>query len=157
MKVEIVNPFISATIKVFENFGNKHINRGTLSLVQSPVSGKDINTIIGVTGDICGQVIYCMATPVSHKVASMMLMELPIEEFDYLAQSAINELGNIITGNAASELFKNGYFCQISPPSIISGGSISISIKDLQIINVPLITDFGEITVYLALREGKSS
>ncbi len=155
MKVEIVNPFISASVKVLETYGNKSVAKGTLSLVKSPVSGKDINTVIGVTGDVTGQVIYCMSNDTARNISSSMLMNLPIDDFDYLAQSAINELGNIITGNAATDLFKNGYFCKITPPSLIIGQDITVSVKDLQIINVPLTTDFGDITVYVALREEK--
>jgi chemotaxis protein CheX len=156
MKVEIVNPFISASVKILEIHGNKNITKGTLSLVKSPVPGKDINTVIGVTGDVSGQVIYCMSSETAKQIASLMLMNLPIDDFDYLAQSAINELGNIITGNAATDLFKNGYFCKITPPSLIIGDSISVSIKDLQIISVPLATDFGDLLIYVALREEKA-
>jgi len=157
MRVEIVNPFISASVKVLEIHGNKSVNKGTLSLVKSPVPGKDINTVIGVTGDVSGQVIYCMSTETARNISSKMLLNLPIEDFDFLAQSAINELGNIITGNAATDLFKNGFFCKITPPSLIIGESITVSVKDLQIINVPLYTDFGEITIYVALKEDKAS
>lgn len=153
MKVEFINPFVSAAFNVLEKVGKTKVNKGTLSLATSPIAGMDVNTVIGVTGDILGQVIYTMTTETAQKLASIMLMGLPIGDFDEIAKSAISELGNIITGNAATELGNAGYCCNITPPSLFMGKEVSVSIKDLQILVIPVLTDFGEINIYVALRE----
>lgn len=153
MKVEFVNPFVSAAFMVLEKVGKTKVSKGTLSLATSPIAGMDVNTVIGVTGDILGQVIYSMSTDTAQKLASVMLMGLPIVDFDEIAKSAISELGNIITGNAATELGNNGFCCNITPPSLFMGKEVKVSIKDLQILVIPVITDFGDINIYVALKE----
>lgn len=155
MKVEFVNPFVSAAFMVLEKVGKTKVTKGTLSLASSPLAGMDVNTVIGVTGDILGQVIYSMSTDTAQKIASVMLMGLPISDFDEIAKSAISELGNIITGNAATELGNNGYCCNITPPSLFMGKEVKVSIKDLQILLIPVTTDFGDIHIYVALKEAE--
>lgn len=153
MKVEFVNPFVSAAFMVLEKVGKTKVGKGALSLATSPISGMDVNTVIGVTGDILGQVIYSMTTDTAQKMASVMLMGLPIVDFDEIAKSAISELGNIITGNAATELGNNGFCCNITPPSLFMGKEVKVSIKDLQILVIPVKTDLGDINIYVALKE----
>lgn len=153
MKVEFINPFVSAAFMVLEKVGKTKVSKGALSLAASPIAGMDVNTVIGVTGDILGQVIFSMSTDTAQKLASVMLMGLPISDFDEIAKSAISELGNIITGNAATELGNNGFCCNITPPSLFMGKEVKVSIKDLQILVIPVTTDLGEIQIYVALRE----
>jgi chemotaxis protein CheX len=155
MKVEFINPFVSAAFMVLEKLGKTKVSKGTLSLAPSPIAGMDVNTVIGVTGDISGQVIYSMSTDTAQKLASVMLMGLPISDFDEIAKSAISELGNIITGNAATELGNNGFCCNITPPSLFMGKEVKVSIKDLQILLIPVTTDLGEIDIYVALKEAE--
>ena len=156
MKVEFVNPFVSAAFTVLEKIGKTKVTKGNLSLASSPISGMDVNTVIGVTGDILGQVIYSMSTDTAQKLSSVMLMGLPIGDFDEIAKSAISELGNIITGNAATELGNNGFCCNITPPSLFMGKEVKVSIKDLQILLIPVTTDLGDIHIYVALKEAEN-
>lgn len=153
MKVEFINPFISAAYLVLENMGNSKAEKGKLAMVSSPIEGSEVNTVIGVTGDIKGQVLYSMTEETAMKLASSMMMGMPVTEFDELCKSAISELGNMITGNAASELCNSGFNCTITPPSLFMGNNVIISIKDVQILVIPLETDFGELTIYVALTD----
>ena len=61
-----------------EKLGKTKVSKGTLSLASSPIAGMDVNTVIGVTGDILGQVIFSMSTDTAQKLASVMLMGLPL-------------------------------------------------------------------------------
>ncbi|HOP74153.1 MAG TPA: chemotaxis protein CheX [Bacillota bacterium] len=153
MKVEFINPFVSAASMVLERLGNQNTEKGKLSLKASPIQGNDVNTIIGVTGDVRGQVLYSMNLDTAMKVAASMMMGMPVTEFDELCKSAVNELGNMITGNAASELSCNGFNCTITPPTLIMGKEVVISIKNIQVLVIPLLTDFGEIDINVALSD----
>jgi chemotaxis protein CheX len=153
MKVEFINPFISAAYLVLENIGNKKTDKGKLAVKSSPISGSEVNSLIGVTGDVKGQVLYSMSEQTAKNLASMMLMGMPVVEFDELCKSAISEVGNMITGNAASELSNDGINCNITPPSLVMGSNVMISFKDAQILVIPLTTDFGAITIHVALTD----
>jgi chemotaxis protein CheX len=153
MKVEFINPFVAAAFTVLENMGNLKVKKGKLSVKASPIAGSEVNAVIGVTGDVKGQVLYSMTEETAKRLASTMMMGMPVTEFDELSKSAISELGNMITGNAASELGNSGLNCNITPPSLFMGENVRVSIKDTQILVIPLETDFGEFTIYVALAE----
>jgi chemotaxis protein CheX len=77
----------------------------------------------------------------------------PFAEFDNLAQSGIGELANVITGHASKRLSEAGYEAKISPPTLILGKGTIISTLDFDRVQVPIITEMGEIQIHLALRE----
>lgn len=153
MRAELINPFLGASFKVLKSLGNENIKKGELGLASSPVKGDEVNSTVGVTGDLLGQVIFCMSQQTASQVASTMLLGLPITTFDELAKSAICEFSNIVTGNAVTELGDKGLFCNLTPPTLFVGKDVLLSTKDLGFLVIPLETGFGDIKVYIALRE----
>lgn len=157
MNADIINPFVVAAFDFIEQHQKATADKGKLSLLHSPVNGNDVNVVIGLTGSIRGQVVYCMSTATAQEIASNMLIGLPIDELDEIAKSAIGEMGNIITGQATCVLASNGLSCSISPPSLVIGKEIQISFKELSIIAIPICSNFGEITMMLAVEEADPS
>jgi chemotaxis protein CheX len=151
MKAEFVNPFASAVLMVFQKEFGMNVMRDSLALQQGPLRGADVNTIIGVTGQLEGQVIYTFEERVALRIASALMGEA-VEELDELAKSAVAELGNIITGNAAIGLSENGYNCILTPPTLLTGKELIVT-TFTPVLNVPFSTDFGSVTVHVALRE----
>lgn len=151
MKVEFVNPFASAVLMVFQKEFGMNVMRDSLALQQGPLTGADVNTIIGVTGQLEGQVIYTFEEPVALRIASALMGE-PLEELGELAKSAVAELGNIITGNAAIGLSENGFNCILTPPTLLTGKELIVT-TFTPVLNIPFSTDFGMVTVHVALRE----
>lgn len=154
MNAEIINPFVAAAFTFFEKEYKTKITQGSLSPVQSPFPGKDVNVVIGLSGSLRGQVIFCLSLETARQIASLMLYGygMPVDDFDEIAKSAISEMGNIIAGNAATSLNQAGLSCIITPPSLLLGQEISFSFKDLQILVVPLNMDVGEITILVAIK-----
>ena len=151
MKAEFVNPFASAVVMVFQKEFGMNVMRDSLALQQGPLRGADVNTIIGVTGQLEGQVIYTFDERVALRIASALMGEA-VEELDELAKSAVAELGNIITGNAAIGLSENGYNCILTPPTLLTGKELIVT-TFTPVLNIPFSTDFGSVTAHVALRE----
>lgn len=151
MKAEFVNPFASAMVMVFQKEFGMNVMRDSLALQQGPLRGADVNTIIGVTGQLEGQVIYTFEERVALRIASALMGEV-VEDLDELAKSAVAELGNIITGNAAIGLSENGYNCILTPPTLLTGKELIVT-TFTPVLNIPFSTDFGSVTVHVALRE----
>jgi chemotaxis protein CheX len=80
-----------------------------------------------------------------------------LDKFDFLAQSGIAELGNVITGRASMKLAEAGYESTISPPALILGKGASISTLEFMRLVVPLLTLAGKVMIHLALRPGKNA
>ena len=71
---------------------------------------------------------------------------------DELALSAIGEIGNMITGNAAARLAQLGYTCNISPPVIINPASSRFTSFVPQIL-VKFTSPLGGLAVRIGLTE----
>ena len=67
--------------------------------------------------------------------------------------SALGEIANIITGNAATHLAAAGYTCAISPPVIIEpAGSRFTTVGGSQIL-VTFGSDIGKLSIHISLSE----
>lgn len=153
MKVEVIGPFAEQAAMVLEKELGAKPRRGDLSLKPSPFPASDLNVIIGVTGDIEGQVVYSMSLSTAQWIASTMMgMEADIS--DEIARSAINELGNMVTGRAMTALSRNGYSAIITPPSLFVGKDMIVTTV-MPILGIPLLFDDGRIDINVALREKK--
>ncbi|MDA1282922.1 MAG: chemotaxis protein CheX [Chloroflexi bacterium] len=112
----------------------------------------DITAIIGVSGKSQGNVLYGFSDEVSSEVVKRMIGE-DMDARDPMALSALGEIANVITGNAATELAANGYTCDISPPVIIEPrGSTLTSTVPKQIL-VTFKSDLGTLTARIGLSE----
>lgn len=156
VKAEFINPFIIATTEVLKQEMRRpiQIDKGPLAIMESSYTGNDITVMIGVTGAVQGIVMYGMNERTVKNIVSGILGE-PVPVMTPMVESAIAEMGNVITGIASRELEKAGYPCTIAPPTVISGRGVMISTINILRLHIPLSTEFGEIEVSVALREVK--
>jgi chemotaxis protein CheX len=141
MNIEYINPFIEASQSVLKMMVGIDAQLSKVYLKTSPYMGDSSMIIVGLTGEIRGQAVFCMSKPVALFIASKMMGGMQLEELDEIAKSAISELTNMILGNAATILEKNGLSVEITPPSFVMGDNISISSRKAKIVCIPLAID----------------
>ena len=153
MKVDHINPFIAAAISVLRSVLRVEPERGSVSARQSMFTTKQCNVIAGIAGALEGQVIYGMSLITADRIATQMLAH-PVVTFDQMAASAVAELGNMITGNAATLLAEAGIRTTITPPAILRGTNVRVSTLDIPALAIPLsLGELGEFEVTVSLRE----
>ena len=69
--------------------------------------------------------------------------------------SALGELANMITGNAATKLSGNGFAGNIAPPVLIQSTGTEISTPGRPQLLVVFGSDAGELNIRVSLAEGK--
>ena len=143
MNVEYINPFIQASRSVLKTTVNMEISVGKVYLKTAPYSSNYIAIMIGLMGKLKGQVIINMDKPMASKIASGMMMGMPVNELDEISKSAVAEAANMILGNAATIFYNQGIKIEITPPSLIMGENMLISTPKMKIICVPLIICSG--------------
>lgn len=151
MKVEYINPFISATFEILKMVADFNPVKGKLTLKNEPVPSYGVSVLIGVVGEVKGQVIYSLSEKTAMGISSKMMMGMPVEEFDEMAKSAISELANMITGNASTQLSSQGFEVDISPPTLVTGTNVHITTNTMQTIVVPVQTEEGIFEINIAL------
>ncbi len=155
MDVKLLNPFIQAAVEVLKTEAEAKTVRGEISLQKSSMTSDDITVLINLIGDVYGVVMYGMSTITCLNLVSK-IMGQEFTEFNSLAQSGIAELGNVISGQATIRFSESGYKSNISTPTVMNGSGVEISTLDFPRIVVPLETQFGIVTVHIALREKKT-
>lgn len=151
-RLELIAPFVEAAAKVIMQECSEVVGKGQLHRVRSPQTSNDVSAMIAVTGGVAGLVIYSMSQATAMGFASRMIGE-PVTELHELAQSAIAELANMITGQASIKLEASGFPTDMSPPVLLLGHGSSIATFNLTRLVVPLVVSFGEFAIDIAIRE----
>lgn len=114
---------------------------GQLSVKNREVIGSGVLIVLGIVGDIRGNVVYMLKTEDAMKIASIMMMGEPVEEFDDMAGSALSELTNMLTATAATHFYELGIKIDISTPTLLQGKNVSVKMASDQILCVELLAD----------------
>ncbi len=158
MRAEFLNPFVKSVIEILQSTVSETPTKGKIFLRDKyPYTTREVAIIVGITGNVTGQVVLSLSTDCAMKVAARMLMEESIYELDEYAQSALGEMANMLTANATIGLSEAGFNCDITPPSVITGSQIEISCQDIiKTIVIPLELSFGALDLNLSLIEAEA-
>jgi chemotaxis protein CheX len=138
LKVTYINPFLKAADHVFEQF-QLSCSVGSPTFKNSPFAGVDVITVVGITGDIRGQ-MYLGGTIASVlKIVSSMMGGAKVAALGTLEQSAVSELANMICGNAMSFFSQDGISLDITPPLLIMGKEVEIAAGKMRVLSIPII------------------
>lgn len=138
MNVEYINPFIMASTKIITEATGLSPKLGKVYIKDTPYKGGNVLVLIGLTGKISGSAVITFSREIACKIASSMMMGIPVPELDEIAKSAIGELCNMILGNTATLFSKHGISIDITPPTIMTGDNIKLSPHKSVIVCVPL-------------------
>lgn len=147
INVECINPFLMATTSVLRDLCQFELKVGRPYVKTNEFENNSILIMIGVTGEIRGQVIIALTFQKACEIASRMMMGMPVTELNEISMSAIGELGNMIMGNSATILSTKGIGIDITPPTICRG-NISITTSYAKNICIPFSVD-GEVIIEL--------
>lgn len=121
MDVNYINPIIGAFVNVMPQLGLPDVEKKGISLKGRFIESPGVVIIVGIIGDIKGNVIYGISLEDAKKIASTMMMGMPVDEFNELAQSAISELTNMLTANVATNFSQDNIIINISTPTLVHG------------------------------------
>ena len=138
MDAKLVNPFIDAFTTVMPQMGFQEPKRTKMSVKDKVAESLGVSVIVGFTKQIRGNVIYNMSEDTAKYIASTMMMGMPVESFDEMAQSAISEMSNMLTANAATNLTAMGLEVDISTLSLSVGEKFQIKISGEQYLTVEM-------------------
>jgi chemotaxis protein CheX len=153
VRAEWVNPFLSPAKLVWQAELGCVLELIGAELVAHQFTTEDLTGVIGVSGKLEGNVLYGFADDCASAAVAKMLEEEPTAEISQMGLSALGELANIITGNAATLLAQNGYTCDISPPVIIEPAGSRFTTTAADQILVTFNSDIGILRIRISLSE----
>ena len=153
MDVKYVNPFIESFTAVMPQLGYNNIQEGNLSVKGQELVNSGVNIIIGIVGKMRGNVVYSINIESAKRIASTMMMGMPVEELDEMSKSALSELANMLTASAATNFYNLGLPIDISTPTLLQGENMSIKMSSNQVLCVELTADDNVIEVNIAFEK----
>ncbi|WP_202708355.1 chemotaxis protein CheX [Sporosalibacterium faouarense] len=153
MNFELVGPFSKSSKDIFAQVGNIQMEVEDAYEKREVELKNNIGIVVGLTGSLKGQVIIDIPSEVGKKIASNMMGGMPIATLDDIAKSAICEMGNMIMGSAATNLYDLGLTIDITPPSIISGREIKMKTVEDQVLCIPFKSEEDIIEINISVKE----
>ena len=151
MDVKMISPFLSALFEVLPALGLTDLKRGNIVMKDKLMATMEVTTLVGLSDDLRGNVIYCMSEDTAKNTASIMMMGMPVEEFDEMAQSAISEMANMVTANASTAFSSQGINVSISPPTLITGENVTVMVSQVRTLAIEVLTGAGIIEINVGL------
>jgi chemotaxis protein CheX len=151
MRYAYIEPIVDTTIKVLDTIIQSDIVRGDLILYRNGEVDYDVAIFIRITGDTSGSIVVNMDTETALKICNAMTGDT-FERLSPVVLDLMSEIANMIVGNAISTINDMGFEFHITAPVIASRNYIKRNVAGLEIFQVPLYTDYGEITVNTAMR-----
>lgn len=158
LNAELVNPFVEAGIKVFKELTNIDVRRGHLSTRVTPAPTYEVSIIMGIYGNLTGQVVYSMQKKVAVRLVQKILGDVSPAQLKELFLDTLGEVANMITGNAMAKLNKRkDYVLKITTPAVITGHQMSVKLVPNPTIVLGMYTPYGQIEITIALEERKTA
>ncbi|MFC7678273.1 chemotaxis protein CheX [Paenibacillus sp. GCM10028914] len=151
MKAEVINPFLESARLVIEQVIQVSPSTGNLGVKEISLIENHIWIQIGMTGQMCGNIVFGIQEQVALRMVSIMMGGYVLTEMDEMGQSAISELGNMISGNASTILSNQGVIVDITPPKVIRSVNITEFAKK-KALSIPLTMDgIGELDIQVMI------
>ncbi len=152
MKAEYLNAFLQSAAYTLEQFGEKNLKAGDVTLKQTPIPSFQVGVFLGIVGDLLGEIIFSMSQETAKGLASRMMGQ-PATTLSPLEQSALGEFGNMTAGGGVTRLSAQGLRLHLSPPIVIVGEEVNVRTHKVKTIAVKVDLSFGEIEVNVGLVE----
>ena len=153
MDVNLVNPFIEATIHVLSSmaFTDAHVSKPYLK--KDNIAKGDVTGIVGLIGETRGTLSISFSEKCILSIVSKMFGE-EITDIDEEVKDAVGEILNIVSGQARKALEDQGRHLKGAIPTVIAGKNHSIThITSYRIIAIPFDTNNGSFTIEVCLEE----
>jgi len=151
VRFDYINPFADSACETLSRILHAPVQKGELSLKNSPVPNLGVATIIGITGQVKGRVIFEMEPRTALELAEALNGE-HLEKMTPLALDTIAEMSNMMIGGAVTALNNQGFEFNVTPPTIFSGVEMASADIHMETLVIPLETSYGKVIVNAALQ-----
>jgi chemotaxis protein CheX len=117
MRMELIQPFISAADAVFSESLESPTKINDLSMDEETYRRKGVAALVEIKGDIEGRVILDLSPEVAVSVASK-LAGTEVVSSENLVRETVCELANMVIGNSVTLLNDQGFHFKVFPPEI---------------------------------------
>ena len=149
MKVEWINPFLTATASVFDSMLSVEVRRQTPYLCKALQPQYGITGVIGLTGKATGTVAFSLPEEAALAITQRLLGERPAT-INAQVTDAIGEVTNMIAGAAKAHLAD--LELSLGLPTVVIGRDACIAFPSRAVpIAIPFDSDLGPLVVEVGI------
>ncbi|ETR74197.1 MAG: Chemotaxis protein CheX [Candidatus Magnetoglobus multicellularis str. Araruama] len=153
MDVQLINPFIKATINVLETMAFIKPKPQKPYIKKDSVAKGDVSSVIGLSGETRGTISITFTKPCILSIVSNMFGET-MSTLDNEVMDAVGEIANMISGQARQALESAGKVLYAAVPTMIKGKDHTISHRTTAaIMAVPFKTEYGAFTIEVCFED----
>lgn len=152
MRLDFVKIFVDSTSLLFRELVGPSVEVPSISMKASPVAGREVMAIIGLTGEAQGRVIFDMDLFTAVQLAGHMIGE-PSPGLTPLVRSSIAELASMAIGRAISRINDQGTRLSMSPPTVITGANLASYDQCFETLVAPINTAYGEVRINVTIQD----
>ena len=153
MKMELIQPFINAADAVLSETLATPINVSDLSMEEEAYRRRATASMIQITGDIEGRIIFDVEDAAAMKVACA-LAGMEMGHDPQLVRETVAELANMVIGNAVTSLNDQGFHFRLQPPQVHASEVGLAGSEDTEALVMCFDTPGGRVFMNIALRYG---
>jgi chemotaxis protein CheX len=155
MQVELVNPFLAATVEVFRTMLACELSRGQPSIKRSHSPQYEVSGLIGLSGQRQGMVVVSLGRQTAIKATEILLGERPASVNSQVVD-AVGEITNMIAGAAKAQLVQ--FQLSVGLPSVICGKNHLIGFPSNSTpIVLPFDSPLGPVCVEVGLQNNPNA
>ena len=151
MKMELIQPFINSADAILAQLLNCSTTIGDVSMDEEIYRRKGTASVVSIRGDIEGRVILDLDPATAVKVATQ-LAGGPVEESEQLVAETVNELANMMIGNAVTLLNDQGFHFKVYPPEVHNAAEGFEGSQDTEALVMCIDTPSGSVYLNIAMR-----
>lgn len=145
---EFLNHFITAAYDTFKFETGTELAKGKLDYDSSSLTSNDITVMFGVIGEVRGYISLAMSEATAKKI-TCALLKCDIRDIN-LVTRAIYAMGQEISNRAGEYLNTVGLDCIATPPTIVCGKGVKMSVPKVNKISVGMNSKLGSIELKAA-------
>jgi len=153
MKAEYINPFIQGIHEIFNEVTHIPLSVTGKSLKKTKKASGNLVIMIGITGDLKGNVAINLDEQVAKRIASNMMGGMPVETLNEIAISAVSELGNMIMGRVSTFFSHRNIAIDITPPTLLRGEKLEINYSTFPLLTICFSSEDIQIHFDIAIHE----
>lgn len=150
MDARYVNAIVRATKGILTTHLGAEVTSLTPKVGTGSVTSSEISVILGVKGQLAGQIICSFKKDTALQIVGKMMGGMSITELDEMSWSAVKEFGNWIAGTTATELSNEDCIIDVTPPVTNEGSSIFHSSE--KYLTLSLETTVGPIDIHISFQ-----
>jgi chemotaxis protein CheX len=152
MRLDFVKAFVNSTTEILGELIGSDVEVSSMTMTPNPVADREIVTIIGLMGEVHGDVIIDIDQATAKRLGGHLTGEEPAG-MTPLVESSIAEVASMAIGRAISRINDDGTRLRMSPPHIFTDAKTVDYTKCYETLVAPITTEYGEVRIRVAIQD----